>query len=151
MRIRLYRGREDRELGGLCLLASTPDGDVRRRTVAYCANEPTVRRRSPTVAVRQSPTVSHATDRCRLVNMSVTDGQCTWTTDADGRWKSTTRHSVRRYVFVPTLSPPVISRPLTSTLPMLTFSGSSNSYLSLTGRSFERVRWQSSQKGNSMA
>ena len=30
-------------------LAITPDGDVRRRTVANCANGPTMRRQSPTV------------------------------------------------------------------------------------------------------
>ena len=87
-------------------LASTPDGDGRRRPSTYggerrqrAHSAPTVTDgRRPTVTDRphRSPTVSHATDRCRLVNMSVTAGQCTWTADADGRWNSATRHSIRR-------------------------------------------------------
>ena len=87
-------------------LASTPDGDGRRRPSTYggelrqrAHSAPTVTDgRRPTVTDRRhrSPTVSHATDRCRLVNMSLIDGQCTWKTDADSRRNSATRHSVRR-------------------------------------------------------
>ena len=56
-------------------LAITPDGDVRRRTVANCANDPTVRRRSPTViaVLRRSQTSSTVADwlLCRSPRVSV--------------------------------------------------------------------------------